>query len=94
MGASYLNEARDMRGRWASMGSALHPTEAAVMDAKDDLRRAHNPLTRHNARQRLRWASYQRGAYLKTPEGMASLADPDRARAVAQYAAYLARGRR
>lgn len=85
---SYLDEKRDATGKWTGTFS-LHPTEAAVMDAQEHLRRAGNALTRRNAKKKLAWRQFQRDAYLKTPEGARTLLDPRRASAKESYLSYL-----
>src|SRR5690242_9154382 len=58
--ASYLDEARDTTGKWTGTGS-LHPTEAALMDAQEALRRK---PSRHNKKM-LAYRQFQRDRFLK-----------------------------
>lgn len=77
---SYLDEPRLPDGRWKGFGS-LHPTEAAIMDAEKALRDASATGVHHRikkAKRRLAFANVQRAKYLATPEGKASLVDPNR----------------
>jgi len=93
----YVDEARDLRGRWTTGGPSLHPTEAAVMEAEDYLRRVQNEghgFHTKKARRMLKLAQAKRALFLNTPEGQESLSDPGRQEARVNYTQYLLRTHR